>query len=86
MADPVLKPLTVGPQVSPGVMQRVSDGSSSPGPGVAAARQMTGLTDASTAGGFQQDSEQKYRAAGIPDPLAGLLAQSMDDSGDAPVL
>lgn len=75
-SDPVLRPVSRG--LGPNLQQlkgdqRVGDGQSSPGGGIPAVRAMTGMVDASTAGGLVEDTAGKF--ARFPQPIRGLLGK-----------
>lgn len=80
MAQSPIRPVSsgLGPNLQK-LKQTVGDGQTDPGPGLGAARAMTGggAQDASTAGGLQPDTPGKF--ARLPGPLKGLLARRFGD-------
>lgn len=83
MADSVLRPVERG--LGPSLQhltgnQRVGDGQTDPGAGTQAAKAMTGMPDASTAGGYKQDSAGRY--AHIPEPMRGLIGKTLAKDPD----
>lgn len=81
MTDAVIRPVSsgLGPNLKQN-LQQTGDGLTDPGPGLAAARRMTGggAQDASTAGGLQPDQPGKF--ARFPDPLKSLLVKQSQDA------